>query len=67
MMWNTNKTQGGQMGAWAFAIAVVFGAQYYQQNKGNGQVFTKEEQENWNAQKKAASDAKDGKKQWEDT
>jgi hypothetical protein len=54
-------TQGGQMGAWALAIAVVFGAQYYQKNKGN--VFTKEEMEKWNVQKKLAADAKPEQKQ----
>ena len=49
------------MGAWTLAIAVVFGAQYYQQNKG--QVFTKEEMEQWNAKKKSEVDAKPEQKQ----
>jgi hypothetical protein len=49
--------QGGQVAAWVLAIGVVFGAQYYQQNKGTGEIFTKDEQEKWNTEKKAAADA----------
>jgi hypothetical protein len=45
------------MAAWMLAIGVVFGAQYYQQNKGTGEIFTKDEQEQWNKEKKAAADA----------
>lgn len=42
--------QGGRAAAWATAIAAVAAWSWYE-NRDNGQVFSKEEQKQWNSQK----------------
>lgn len=48
--------KGGRAAAWATAFAVVAAWSWYE-NRDNGQVFSKEEQQQWNSQK----DPKTGK------
>ena len=48
--------QGGRAAAWATAFAVVAAWSWYE-NRDNGQIFSKEEQQKWNSQK----DPKTGK------
>ena len=43
------------MGAWVVAIGVVAAWNYYDSQKNTSDSFSKEEQESWNTQKKAAS------------
>jgi len=42
------------MGAWAVAIGAVAAWNYYDNQKNTADSFSKEEQESWNTQKKAA-------------
>jgi hypothetical protein len=48
--------QGGRAAAWATALGVVAAWSWYE-NRDNGQIFSKEEQQKWNSQK----DPKTGK------
>lgn len=52
----SNFVQGGRAAAWATAFAVVAAWSWYE-NRDNGQIFSKEEQQKWNSQK----DSKTGK------
>eukprot|EP00986_Skeletonema_menzelii_P019252 scaffold27348_cov234-Skeletonema_menzelii.AAC.2 len=51
--------RGGRMGAWVVAIGVVAAWNYYDNQKNTADSFSKEEQESWNTQKKAASAKKE--------
>lgn len=49
--------KGGKAAAWAVAIGAVAAYSYYE-NRDNGQVFSKDEQAKWNANKKPESPSK---------
>eukprot|EP00804_Cyclotella_cryptica_P005040 CCRYP_017583-RA/>CCRYP_017583-RA protein AED:0.22 eAED:0.22 QI:107/1/1/1/1/1/3/311/70 len=46
----------GRLAAWVTAIGVVAAWNYYESGEKTSESFTNEEQESWNAQKKALAD-----------
>ncbi|KAL3791947.1 hypothetical protein ACHAWO_009462 [Cyclotella atomus] len=50
--------RGGRMAAWVTAIGIVAAWNFYEDKNNTADSFSKEEQETWNAQKKAAADKK---------